>query len=190
VATVLDLSLLQAFDAIFAWIFVFALVFGVLHKVKPVGDSVALNAIIGAVTAIFVVISDTLVEVISLMIPWFTIAIIFFVLLLLIFRVFGAKDADIAGYMMKDKGVAWTIIGIAILIAFGAFATVLGQSFTQAAFDGGSASGEITDENGVATADFQQNIYSTLFHPKVLGVGVLFIIVIFSVGLLTGDGGT
>jgi hypothetical protein len=133
------------------------------------------------------------------MVPWFAVVIIFLVLLVLVFMSLGAKEADLAS-AVKDKAVYWTLIGIALIIVGAGVGKVLGQSFTEASFQGGSSSATATqigngtippssiNEGGyinTATPSFEQNIYGILFHPKVLGLIVLFAVVIFAVAFLT-----
>jgi hypothetical protein len=187
-ATILDLGLLQSFDIIFPVILIFALVFAILQKTKVVGDSLGINSIIAVAVAFMSLLSESVIQVVKFIIPWFTVAIIFFLLIILVFQVFGAKEADIFSYVKGDKAIGWVVIGVGIVIIFAAFANVLGQQLTDASFQSSSGGNVtiITPSEGVATENFQQNIYSTLFHPKVLGLLVLFGIAIFAVALLTG----
>jgi len=122
-ATILDLGLLGYFKAVFSFILVWALVFALLQKTKALGDKVGLNVLVAVAVAFLVSLSENVVSVIHFMIPWFTIAIIFFVLLILIFQIFGASEKDIFGYISKDKAVGWVIIGVVIMIAFASFAS-------------------------------------------------------------------
>ncbi len=183
-ATVLDLGLLGYFNVVFSFILVWALVFALLQKTRILGDKVGLNVLVAVAVAFLVSLSDSVVEMIRFMIPWFTIAIIFFVLLLLIFQIFGASEKDIFSYVSKDKAVGWVIVGVVLVIVGASFANVFGQKLTQAAFESGTAV-NVSGAGGVATPSFQQNIYATLFHPKVLGMIVLFVIAIFAIALLS-----
>ncbi len=187
-ATILDLGLLQSFDIIFPVILIFALVFAILQKTKVVGDSLGINSIIAVAVAFMALLSDNVIQIVKFIVPWFTIAIIFFLLIILVFQVFGAKESDIFNYVKGDKSIGWVIIGVGIVIIFAAFANVLGQQLTEASLQSaGSGNTTIaTTSEGVATGNFQQNIYSTLFHPKVLGLLILFGIAVFAVALLTG----
>lgn len=183
-ATLLDLGLLDYFNVVFSFILVWALVFALLQKTRVLGEKVGLNVLIAVAVAFLVSLSDNVVEMIRFMIPWFTIAIIFFVLLILVFMVFGAGEKDIFNYIKNDRAVGWVIIGVVLIIIFASFANVFGQKLTQAAFEGGSAV-NATGAGGVATGSFQQNIYATLFHPKVLGMIILFAVAIFAIALLS-----
>jgi hypothetical protein len=183
-ATFLDVGLIQAFDVIFPVLLVFALMFALLQKTKVVGESVGINAIIAVAVAFMILLSDTLMQMINFMVPWFVVVIIFFILLILIFQMFGAKEADLAS-AVKDKAVYWTIIGIGIVILLAAFGNVLGQSFTEQAFQPGENT-TINDGTGVASSSFEDSITATFFHPKVLGLVIMFAIAIFAVAFLSG----
>ena len=186
-ATFLDTSLLQSFDIIFPFLLVFAITFAILAKTGALGkDVLAINAIVAASTAFLVILSDPLVQMIKFMVPWFVIAFIFFMLLLLIFQIFGATEKDIFKYIQTDKGVGWVIVGVGIIILFAAIGNVLGQSIGPY-LDEGSNATAVQGSSGVATGNFQTNITATLFHPKVIGLIILFVVMIFAVALLTGS---
>ena len=177
--TVLDTTVLKAFDVVYAFILVWALLFAALQKTKIVGPSVGINAIIASAASFMIVLSRNVVEMINFAIPWFTVVIIFVVLLLLIFQIFGIKEVDLVS-AAKDQGVRWTFIGIAIVIFVAAFSNVFGQSILEA---GAQARGEINVTSG--TSSFQQNVFVTLFNPKVLGMIVLFAIAVMAIALLS-----
>ena len=182
-ATVLDLGLLHSFDVIFPALLVFALVFALLQKTKALGGSVGVNSTIAIVVAFMVLLSQAAIDIIKFMMPWFTIAIIFVVLLLLLFQTFGATDKDIFSIVKSEKAITWSILGIAIVIMIAAFANVFGQQLTDQGVQSGTS---VNGTGSVATSDFQRNITSTLFNPKVLAMIILFGIAIFAVLLLTG----
>ena len=184
-ATILDVGLLKSFDVIFPFLLVWALVFALLQKTKVIGQSMGINAIIATAVAFSVLLSQTVVDIVNFIIPWFTVALIFFVLLILIFQTFGAKEDDVFKALKADKAISWVIVGVGLVIMIAAFGNVLGQKFTEASFQSGTTV-NATAAGGVGTANFQQNITATLFHPKVLGLMVLFAIAIFAVALLSG----
>ncbi len=163
------------FEPIFAVLFVFTLMLAILQKTKALTEQIGINSLIAAVVALMVLTSETLVSIISFMIPWFTIVIVFFVLLLLVFQVFGAKDADFAS-AVKDKGLMWTIIGVGLIILFAAVGSVIPENFgpnldtTESADDGG----------------FSSNLMDVLFNPKIIGIIVIFLVAIFAVVFLSG----
>ncbi len=119
-ATVLDLSLLQTFDFIFPFIFVWALIFAILQKTGATGKAIGIDAIIATVIGFMSIMSRGIIDVINFMIPWFAVTIIFFVLLLLLFQLFGAKEKDIFDALRSDKSITWVILGIGLVIIFAA----------------------------------------------------------------------
>ena len=182
-ATFLDVGLIQAFDLIFPFLLTFAIVFAILQKTEVLGKSLGINATVAIAAAFMVLLSSTLIEVINFMVPWFVVAIIFFVLLILIFSMFGAKEASFEK-AIKDQKLQWALIGVCLLIALAAFGNVLGQQLLA-----GRDSVEdvnVVNASGVSTGSFETNIYSTLFHPKVLGLIVLFAIAVFAIAFLSG----
>ncbi|MBI1968466.1 hypothetical protein HYS49_01005 [Candidatus Woesearchaeota archaeon] len=182
-ATIIDLGLLQLFDFIFPVLITFALVYALLQKTAIIGKSPGINATISIAAGLMILLSRTLVEVINFMVPWFVVALVFFTLLLLIFQMFGVKDASFEK-AVKDPKLLYTIIGVGVIILLASFGHVLGQAFTEQSFQPGVA--QINATTGVATPSFEVNIWSTLFHPKILGFIVLFAIAVFTVALLTG----
>ncbi len=182
-ATFLDLTLIDFFDRIFVVLLIWTIIFAILQKTKAVSDGLGINAIIAVAIAFLALISDTIIQLISFMVPWFALLIIFLVLLILLFQIFGVTDVSAA---VNDKTVQWTLIGVGIVIVIAAFGTVFGQQLAAAAGSSSTDSGTATAAGGTGTTNFQQNIYSTLFNPKVLGMLVLFGVAIFAVILLSG----
>lgn len=182
----LDVSLLKPFDIIFPAVLVFALVFALLQKTKAITESNWINAVVAAVVSFLLLLSESAVQIIKFIIPWFVVLIIFIVLLLLIFQIFGATEKNFINALTKDSAIRWTILGVAIVIIFAAFGSVLGQSVgPYLSEQGGNAT--VAGGTSVATGSFSQNITATLFHPKVLGLMILFGIMIFAIILLTGS---
>ncbi|HLD39847.1 MAG TPA: hypothetical protein VJB13_01780 [Candidatus Nanoarchaeia archaeon] len=180
-ASFLDLGILQLFSFIFPMLLVWCFVFALLQKTKVIGDSMGINSMIASAAALTILLSRTAIDLINFIIPWFAIAIIFFVLMVLLFMIMGAKD--VTAY--KESSIQWVLIAVGILIIVAGFGKVLGQSLLEQAA-GQPSTTTVEGQEQVASSDFQQNIYSTLFHPKVLGLLVVFAIVVFAVALLSG----
>ncbi len=177
--SLLDLGILKSFDFIFPMLLVWAFVFALLQKTKLIGEAININAIIATAFAFMVLLSPTVIDLINFMIPWFAIAIIFFVLMVLLFMIMGVKE--VTAY--KESSIQWVLIAVGILIVVAAFGKVLGQSL----LDQGAQVGTVIEgQDNTASGGFQQNIYATLFNPKVLGLLVVFAIVVFAIALLSG----
>ena len=161
---------------------VFSLVFALLQKTKIIGESAAINAIIAVAAAFMILLSQKAIQIVNFMIPWFAIVIIFLILLVLLFRVLGAKEETIA-QAVNDKFVYWTILGIAIVI----FAVALGNVFGQEALDAGSSTAHAVNTSSTSDSGaYQQNVWSIISNPKILGMMVIFTIAVFAIALLTG----
>jgi len=186
-ATAIDFGLIQPFSFLFPFIFVWAVVFATLQKSKLIGGAIGIDSIVAFAVSLMVLLSQTLIDILNFMIPWFTVAIIFFMLLMLMFMVFGASEKDIFSYVKTDKGVGWALIGVALIIVIAAFGNVLGQQYTEESFDETAPLNVETGPGGTATPDFEGNITAIFSHPKVLGMLILFAVAIFSVGLLSGS---
>lgn len=185
-ATVLDVGLVGYFQPIYAVLLVFAIVFSLLQKLKTISDSKTINSTIAVMVSLLVLLSDKLIKVINFMIPWFAILIIFLVLLLLIFKLMGATDEKISQLFTKDNTITWAVLGISLVIIIAAFANVFGQEFLEKKL-GGQAPPTAEGETTTGSEDFQQNIFLILFHPKVLGMLILFIVAIFAILLLSSS---
>lgn len=176
----LDLGILQLFDFIFPVLLVWAFVFALLQKTEVIGKSIGINAIIASAVSLTVLLSRTVIDLINFIIPWFAIAIIFFVLMVLLFMIMGAKD--IQAY--KQTNIQWILVAVGILIVVAGFGKVLGQSLLEESLKAGEE--VTTTDGGVASENFQQSVFLTIFHPKVLGLLIVFAIVVFTVALLSG----
>jgi hypothetical protein len=183
-ATILDLGLLQTFDIVFPFILVWALVYAIFQKMRVVTSVPGINATIATAVAFMVILSTTLVDMINFMVPWFVIAIIFFLLLILIFQMFGIKEADFAK-AAKDKAMRWALIGVGLVILLAALGNVLGQQFTDQAFEEGDDVVVEDGTGGTATQSFEGNVTGIFSNSKVLGMVILFAIAIFAIAFLT-----
>jgi hypothetical protein len=185
-ATVLDVSLLGAVGVIFPVIIVFAITFAILRKTKWLGqEGVAIDAVVAASVALMVLLSEKLIALLNFVIPWFAIAIIFFMLLLLVFRVFGVEESNFKSAVENSAALMWSIIGIGLIIVVAGGFSILGQDLTDQAFSDGSNVGVGTDGT-TSSGSFDQNLNNILFNPKVLGVMIIFAVLVLAVALLTG----
>ncbi len=181
-ATFLDIGLVGFFDTIFAVILVWTIVFAIFQKTKAVSEAIGINSVIAVAISFLVLISPNLVQVIKFAVPWFAILILFLVLILLLFQIFGFSDLTKA---INDTTVRWTLIGLGLVIIVAAIGNVFGQQLLEQA-PGGTAGVTPAGEGEVAGDSFQQNVYATLFHPKVIGMIILFLVAIFAIVFLSG----
>ena len=178
-ASVLDLGLLQYFGVIFPVLLVFVLVYAILQKTEFVSKSNSINATIAVCASIMASLSESVIALIVFISPWFVLLFIFILLFLLTMKIFGTSDDQIKNVISRDAAVTWTILGISLIIVGAGFASTFGQMLVE-------ESSSIDSGATASTGDFEQNIFEILFHPKILGMVVLFTICIMAIALLTG----
>lgn len=184
-ATILDTSLIQSFDVIFPVLLVWVIGYATLEKTEVLGKSHGVNGFVAAILGLTVLLSNSVINLINEIAPWYALAIVFFILFFLLFRIFGAED-DNFKEAIKRKEVYWIVIGIGLVIFAGGVANTFGQDFTNEAFNDGSVPTPTPDGLGTTT-NFEQNTVDILFNPKVLGVMVIFGMLIAAIALLTGN---
>lgn len=183
-ATFLDIGLVGFFDTIFAVILVWTIVFAIFQKTKAVSEAIGINSVIAVAISFLVLISPNLVKVIKFAVPWFAILILFVVLILLLFQIFGFSDLTTA---VNDTTIRWTLIGLSLVIVIAAMGNVFGQQLLEQVPGGAvSVAGAPAGEGQVAGPEWEQNVYATLFHPKVIGMIILFLVAIFAIVFLSG----
>ncbi|MDP7506255.1 MAG: hypothetical protein QF362_02305 [Candidatus Woesearchaeota archaeon] len=186
-ATPLDVGLVKQFSIILPFLLTFVIVYGSLLYTKSFGENKSLIGAIAVIAGFVVIISPTIREMIDTMVPWFLFVFIFIFFSLMVFKVFGATDSDVMSLLHAREGrtiVTW-FITISVIIGIGSLSYVLGQK-------GGTPFGYDEDENVIETGDpgdigtkGKGAFFSTLFHPKVLGIVVIFLIAMFTIMRLT-----
>ena len=179
-ATFIDtLGVLDYFAPLFAAVLVFAVVFALLIKIKILGDSKVISGVIAVILGILVLVIPNLVALINFVAPWFVLAFIFLVLLLMVYRTFGMSEQTILDYVIHDKPTNWAIFAVGLIILVAGVFNVYGQQALEATQTGSDVS-----EN-----EFEQNLFSLIFSPQLLGLMLVFAIAIFTVAFLGGEGG-
>lgn len=174
------LGILDYFSALFAALLVFAIVFALLGQTRILGENKVIQALVAIILALLVLIYPDLIQLINFISPWFVLVFIFIVMLLLVYRIFGVSEHAIAEYVQSDRTLSWILVAIGLIILLAGVFTVFGQRALQATVEG-NATGE-------AQAGFQANVFNTIFHPKILGVLLVFAIAIFAIAFLGGKG--
>ena len=188
-ATPLDIGLIKQFSIIFPFLLTFVVVYGILLYTKSLGENKSLIALLAMVTSFIVILSPTVREVIDTMVPWFLLFFIFAFFGLIAIKSLGATDADIMGTIGSPEGksvITWFVV-ISVIIGLGSLSYVLSQKGASIT-GGGATTDEDTAEAGergdVGTTG-KSAFWGILFHPKVLGLVLLFLIGTFTVFRLT-----
>jgi len=187
-ATFLDISIIQNFSAIFTFILIFVIIYGLLESFKVFGDGKrGSHALIAVIIGFLVSMSSGVTAVIQTFTPWFTILIIVIFFILFGVRMFGVDSGTITKAFMNNKSIlTWIIILSAVILLFS-----LGSGFGQTALDQGQKGGTaISNTTGnvttpTDTGSFSQNLYNTLYHPKILGLILIMLVVVIAMLLLT-----
>lgn len=192
-ATVLDIGILQNFSIAFSMVLIIAIVYGLLQVTKAFNGGKGLHILIAFIVGLMFILVPDVTRVVSVMMPWFTLLFIFLVFLLMVYKIFGATDADISGVLRNDRTLVWVIIIIAVVIAIGSFSVVYGQRLLKETTPGAAAVPAGASQTGAvagvplatATPSFTGNLSATFFHPKVLGVIFLFLVAVFTIAILS-----
>ena len=160
-ATLLDIGALGFFLPVFVFIFLFSVLFGLLEKLKPFGDQRLVNIAAAFSIAAVSIFAGKLTSLISIVVPW---VVFIFVILLLIFVIFGFFDVEKQKiWDLFGETTAFVVILIIILIAI----TVVFETTVSPYAPG--PGGELNPRS---------ETLRTLTHPRMLGA--LFTLVVAS----------
>lgn len=180
--TPLDVGLLQRFDVVFPFLFVFVLTYAVLTRVEWLLKDKQFIALLAAFAlAVMTLFSRIAVKTINRMAPWFVLLIIFGILFIVAFHAFGIQEKTIGDILTsKEHGTTFAnwVIALMLIIGLGSLASVVSEEvgFTQLPEGGVS-------ETGVAEP---VGFWATIFHPKILGFALIMLIAMFTISKLAG----
>lgn len=180
-ATFLDVSLLTRFSAIFAFLFVLVMVYGLLSFSKFFGGNKTLQVFLAILVGIFVLLTPRIGQVFLFTVPWLTFFFLLVAFLFIAFKMFGTTDADLHSVIKRERGLIWTIISIVVIIMLWGVIHVYGTPYIPAA--DGTEIGAETSSGG-----FTSTVGAVFFHPKVLGTVFLLLMAVFAVGILASEG--
>ena len=163
-ATFLDVTGLQYFSNLFAFLFVWLIVYALLAYTKALGDNHLIHALIGLIVGLFALFSPIVTNAIIYIAPWFALIFVFVMLIMVAGNMFGATDI---GTSPAFRGIILALLVIILIV--GVLIHVREQI---------SVPEEITEKS-----DFSK-ITNVLFHPKFIGMVFILVIAVFTVGLL------
>jgi hypothetical protein len=188
-ATFVDISILQNFSSVFTFILVFVIIYATLETTKVLGpEKKSMNALIAMIMGFLVSMSSGVVSVIQNFTPWFTMLVIIIFFILFAVKLFGVSDAKITStFEGKSSILTWILILTAVILLFS-----LGSGFGQKTLEEGQTGNGTTTSvatgnttTATDTGSFNQNLYNTLYHPKVLGLILIMLIVVIAMLFLT-----
>ncbi len=186
-ATFLDITFVQQASPVFVAIFVFAVVFALLQTLKVPGEDKNLHAIIALMMAFFSVFLQPVREMILGMSPWFVLLFVFIMFMVIAVKMLGVSDHDISDAVKSESGrfIIYSIAAIGTIILAFNLSTQFGQNIGPFLEGENTTSVSTTGTSGSTnTGDFNQNLAATIFHPKVLGMVLIFVIGSFTIRFL------
>lgn len=184
-ATVIELGLLEQFSNIFALIFIFLVVYSVLELTKVLGQNRGVHSLVALMVAFLSAINPNILKVISNISPWFVLFIVFIMFLFLSASFAGFSQENVIQALGAKPGATFWIILVSILILALVMGNVFGQTFLEQYTGGGGGNETINGGGTAGGGSFQENVGNTLFHPKVLGLILIFLIASFTIRMLT-----
>jgi len=163
-ATFLDVTGLQYFSNLFAFLFVWLIVYALLAYSKALGNNHLIHILIGLIVGLFALFSPTVTGAIIVIAPWFALIFVFAMFISIAGNMFGATNI---GGAPAFKGIVLSLVLVILVVG------VLIYAREQI-----SVPEEINEKS-----DFSK-ITNVLFHPKFIGMVFILIVAVFTVGLL------
>ena len=161
-ATFLDVTALQSFSVVFVFLFVWIVVYAILLYTKVLGQNQWINVLIGLLVAFFVIISELATKVVREIAPIFAVVLVLVAIVTIASRMVGGSSTALE--MPAMKYIVLVILVVALVV--GALAVVRGNI--------------TVPERG---EDFAKTS-TIIFHPNFLGMLLIFLIAVFTIGLL------
>jgi len=160
-ATFLDVTILENFSVIFVFLFVFLVIYAILLYTKALGQNQFINILLGLVVAFFVILSPLATLVIKQIAPVFAVLLVFVAIFSIASSMFGMSLETL-------PALKWIVV-VVVVVAF-----IVGTlSIVRENID--------VPERG---EDFSK-VSTIIFHPNFLGIVLMFLISIFTIGLLS-----
>lgn len=183
----IDLSLLGYFAPVLSFILIWTLVYAALQYTKALGDNKIIHAMIAFVIGSLFLLMPAATGIVLFIAPWFSVLFIITIFMIIAFKIFGATDSQIKNVITNYGALQWLIAILGIVIIIGGFSQVYGQKFL------GFTQKDVVPVNknvgvgSTTSVDFEQNVASIFFHPKILGTIFILIIAALSIKMLTGS---
>ncbi len=176
--TLFDAGILGKLNFIFPFLLVLILVYVVLIRTEMFKEKQGWAVMIAFVLAVLTLTSTIITKTINNMAPWFILLIVFGIFFLVVYQAMGIKEDTINKVLTSEEhgpAFTWWIIALVVMIALGSFITAFSEEKGFLALRGESAEDE------------EASLWSTLLHPKVLGLVLLFLVAYFAVQKLTSS---
>ena len=162
-ATFLDVTALQSFSVVFVFLFVWLFVYAILLYTKVLGSNQIINILVGVLAAFFVIMSDIATKVVKQIAPIFAVVLVLIAIVAIASKTLGSDSIGIAdSHAMKY--IVLVILVVALIV--GALAVVR------------------ENINVPETGEDFSKTSTIIFHPNFLGMILIFLVAVFTIGLL------
>jgi len=161
-ATVLDAGIVGYFAPLFVFLFIFVVLYGIMLRAQIFGDKQGLYALISGALAFMTLFIPNIARFVGALAPLLVGVVILGFMILLVLSIVGFKGDMMEG-LVTHPGVFWTVMVLCILIVVFAFSQTM-----------------MTEDVSEDTS-----IRDVLFHEKILGVILIFVIAGFAVNFLS-----
>jgi hypothetical protein len=194
-ADIIDgLNLMESFSRFIPALLVLVIVYAVMLSSGKLGKNQFINSMVAFSLAAMVLFNEGISKVINIISPWFVVLFIFVIFILIAVKSTGVTDSMIIEVIKGRNYIVWTIVFIAIGILLYGIGQMLGQDLltgdkpivsTQEIVNYESDGTPIYSTTSTATDDFNTNFNNTIFHPAILGLGLIGLIAAFTVFFMT-----
>lgn len=163
-ATFLDVTGLAYFSNVFVFLFVWIVVYAVLLYTKILGGNKFVDALVGLLLALFVLVSPLATVIVAGVAPFLAVVFVFIILISIASKMLGGGEEAFPAL----KGVM--LVFIVIIVLVGAAVKVKTQIDSQ------------------QSSDLSKSI-GIIFNPTFLGIVLIFAIAVFTIALLASRAG-
>ena len=160
--TFLDVASIEGLAIVFVFLFVFLFVYAILLYTKALGQNQLINSVIAVVAAFFVVLPDLATLVVKQIAPIFAVALVFIAVLTIASRSIGVSEGAEALPALK-----WVVLVVLVIALIVGTLSIVRENID-------------VPERG---EDFSKSS-TVLFHPNFLGIVLITLVAVFTVGLL------
>ena len=161
-ATFLDVTALESFSVIFVFLFVWLVIYAVLLYTRVLGQNQVFNALVGLLFGFFVVISDLATLIVKQIAPVIAVVLVLIALVSVAARTVGPDSM-----MMNSQSMKSLVIVILVIVLIVGSLSIVRENIE-------------VPETG---EDFSKTS-TIIFHPNFLGLILIFLVSVFTIGLL------
>jgi len=181
------------YSVVFPFIFILAIVYGILAKTKPFGDNWQVNIILSTVIGFLFISMTDAVDFMNALIPMLMVFFVIIIMVLLFFMFMGV-EGDSMQAAFAHPAVYGIVIGIIVLIIFITMSSTVSELSVKEQTDidsNGNVAQSRTDlasarESTAALAESENRALATVFHPTTVGIIVMCAIFAVATYMITG----